>query len=213
MKTHSRFLKTAFAVFITVLSLCCTKKHVNNGGRLSTVHPFQQYFINNSKAVNLSVHTNSYPLEIGYMFRASDTGSIYEIGLMLPDTGWSYTMTLWDSATQAILLQKVVKCSTATVFSYLDLNATNESVEIMKDHAYVISVNLLPVGVAGAAPSDYYDARRADQQAIFPITESYITFTNQYNRITNSPAFPNNLIVYQDLINGLIDIGFSHISY
>ena len=201
--------KIAWLAFILILS-GCTKKNNNSGGRITKVNPFSQYLANNT--VNITLHSNIYPLEIGYTFTASDTGTIYEIGLRLPDSSESFMMTVWDAVTQAILIQKPVLCTTNTGFSYDDLSSTNEAFEIQANHEYVISVNLNSLNMAGAGPANYYDARRSDDKDIFPLTESYITYEHQYNKTTYTPAFPDNLIIYQDVINGLVDIGFSHIS-
>ncbi|MBS1948155.1 MAG: DUF4082 domain-containing protein [Bacteroidetes bacterium] len=206
--------KTIFSLLIVILFLLtgCQKKPFQTGGRISRVNPFSQYLQDNGNKVDVTLHENDLPVEIGYSFTASDTGTIYEIGIRLPDSGRVYTVTLWDGVTQAPLIQKDIKVNTTTGFSYDDLSSTNEAVHILGNHSYVISVNMTQSGVAGAAGDGFYNARRTDQANIFPLTESYITYQNQYNKITPTPAFPDNLVVYQDFINGLCDIGFSHIT-
>ncbi len=198
------------SVLIAFILLSCTKKHVNTGGRTSTVTPFSQYLTQSGDTVNVTLHQNDYPLEIGYSFEASVSGNIYALGLRLPDSSKSYMMTIWDASTKTALIQKPVKCNSTTAFTYLDLNATNEAFAIDANHIYVVSVNITPVN-SSAPARFYYDARRSDQKDIFPITENAITFLEQYNKTTTTPAFPDNLNVYHDVINGLVDIGFSHV--
>lgn len=204
--------KTIRASIILVLFfLTGCEKQNNTPGRITVVNPFSEYLQENS--VNVTIHENDLPLEIGYSFTASDTGTIYEIGIRLPEAGKVYTVTLWDGVSKVALIQKDIKVNNASGFSYHDLYSTNEAVDILGNHTYVISVNMVPKNVVGTGGSSFYDARRADLAAIFPLTKSYITYQHQFNKITSTPAFPDQLIVYQDYINGLCDIGFSHISH
>jgi hypothetical protein len=201
--------------FLIILLTCSTtcKKNNSGGARLSTVNPFKQWLANTGDTATLTNSANGLPLELGYSFTASDTGTVYQIGLRLPDTGRTYTVSLWDGATQNLLIQKDVK-NAIIGFSYIDLNATNEAVHILANHLYVIGVYTVPVGIVGAGPAgdNYYAIRRTDQKDIFPMTEGYITYQHQYGKTSYTPAFPDNLSVYQDFIDGICDIGFSHVT-
>jgi len=201
--------------FLSILLLFGCEKKNNPPTRVPQINPFLQYLSDNGASVSLTVHNNIYPLELGYTFTASDTGIINQIGLRLPDGRESFFVSLWDAQTQKLLVQKQVPCFYDTAFSYVDLAATNESVGIQANHTYLISVNLTPAPqlIQALTPlTNYYDVRRTDQKDIFPFTESYITYLHQYNKTTTTPAFPDNLIIYQDLINGIVDIGFSHVT-
>jgi hypothetical protein len=202
--------------FLVILCLFGCEKKNNSPERAAQINPFAQYLSDNGAAVSLTLHNNDYPLEIGYTFTAADTGIINQIGLRLPGGREDFFVTLWDAQTQKLLVQKQVHCFYDSAFSYIDLAATNESVGIQASRTYLISVNLTPAPGAiqpvTPLPINYYDVRRTDQKDIFPMTESYITYLHQYNKITTSPAFPDNLITYQDFINGIVDIGFSHVT-
>ena len=202
--------------FLAILCLFGCEKKNNSPTRAPQINPFAQYLSDNGANVTVTFHNNDYPLEIGYTFTASDTGIINQIGLRLPGGREDFFVTLWDAQTQKLLVQKQVHCFYDTAFSYFDLAATNESVGIQANHTYLISVNLTPapgpIQPVTPLPINYYDVRRTDQKDIFPMTESYITYLHQYNKITTTPAFPDNLIIYQDFINGIVDIGFSHVS-
>ncbi len=204
-------IKTTSACLICFIFFLTGCDKINNTpGRITLVNPFSEYLQEN--AVNVTVHENNLPVEIGYSFTSSDTGTIYEIGIRLPEVGKVYTVSLWDGVTKTSLIQKDIKVNNATGFSYDDLNSTNEAVHILGNHTYVISVNLVPKNVVGAGGSSFYDARRQDLADIFPFTKRYITYQHQFSKITSTPAFPDQLVVYQDYINGLCDIGFSHVS-
>ncbi len=131
--------------FLTILLTCSTtcKKTASGGARLSTVNPFKQWLANTGDTATLTNTTNGLPVELGYTFTASDTGTVYQIGLRLPDTGRTYTVSLWDGVTQNLLIQKDVK-NAILDFSYIDLNATNEAVHILANHIYVIGVYTVP---------------------------------------------------------------------
>ena len=76
----------------------------------------------------------------------------------------------------------------------------------------MISINLNPVNTPypGKAPSyDYFNVVRADQANIFPMTEGPITYQHEYTIPAYTPTFPTNLSIYQNYINGVVDIDFS----
>ncbi len=201
----------AFAVALVLLTGCLKPRHPSPG-RIARENPFTEYIQDLNNKVNLTVYKNDAPIEIGYSFTASDTGTIYEIGTRLPDTGKVHTVSLWDGITQALLIQKNIKINGSTGFNYVDLNSTNEGVNILANHPYVVSVNLVPYNSGLRAGSDYFIASRTDLAPIFPLTDRYITFQHQYNRTTTTPAFPSNQIMTPNFIGGLCDIGFSHIT-
>ncbi len=201
-------------IAVTLFISSCQKKHLNTGGRTSMVNPFSQYLQSTGDTVTMNISYNRENLEIGYSFTASDTGTIYEIGIRLPDTTQTYAVTLWDAAHQAVLITKNIKVVNAAGFSYDDLNSTHQAVPILANHTYVISVNLTPLPpLAFVSSENYYYASRSDQKDIFPFTQGYITYHNQYSMTTlGESTFPTVLQVSQDQINGLCDIGFSHVS-
>jgi hypothetical protein len=179
------------------------------------INPFNKYLQDKGDTVKISLDPASFPVELGYTFVASDTGTVYEIGIRLPDSGNTYTVTLWDAATQAVLARKNIEVNSPSGFAYYDLSSTNEQVSIAANHTYVISVNTNPVNTPPAGKAtDYniYDIERTDQANIFPMTEGYITYQYEYTQASYTPTFPGQLSVYQNFLNGIVDIGFSHTS-
>lgn len=77
----------------------------------------------------------------------------------------------------------------------------------------VLSANLSPVTTADAGTLEFYNAFRKDAQPMFPLTQGYITYLNQYYKMSSTPAFPDIPIGGNlSYIQGLAGIGFSHIS-
>jgi hypothetical protein len=203
------------AIMFLTGSTTCTKTRQHPPARVTMVNPFNQFLTQNSNAVNVTLDQNTLPLELGYSFTVSDTGTVYEIGIRMPDVGTTYTVTLWDGQNQSVLAQKPIKVINTTGFAYFDLTSTNEQVSITTGHTYVISVNLTPPGLPpGEAPPDYnfYEVERTDRSDIFPLTESYVTFQHEYTRTGYTPTFPDQLVAYPYLADGILDIGFSHTS-
>jgi hypothetical protein len=210
---RSKRLWLLLPLYLLTCSATCTKTRHNPPPRISTVNPFKQYLGAEGAAVNVSLHANTTPVEIGYSFVASDTGTIYQLGIRLPDSGNTYPVTLWDGQTQAVLARQNIEITNPASFAYVDLTATNAQVSLTANHTYVISVNLTPINTppAGAAPDyNFYDVRRTNDANIFPLTESYITYQYEYTQTSTGPTFPGQISAYQDFINGIVDIGFSH---
>src|SRR5580704_14306278 len=105
------------AVFTLTCSTTCTKKHIGPP-RVTMINPFNQYLKDKGDTMKIEVDPASFPVELGYSFVASDTGTVYEIGIRLPDSGNTYTVTLWDGATQAVLARENIKVNSPTSFSY-----------------------------------------------------------------------------------------------
>jgi hypothetical protein len=209
----SKRLWPLLAVFTLTCSTTCNKTRQNPPPRTSMVNPFEQYLTTEGDTVKITLHPNSTPVELGYSFIVSDTGTVYEIGIRLPDSGSIYPVTLWDGVTQAVLARQNIKVNSPTGFSWFDLTSTNAQVSIAANHIYVISVNMTPTNVPPAGtPADYnfYDIERTDRGNIFPMTESYVTYQYEYTQTSYSPTFPANLSEYLNYINGIVDIGFSH---
>ena len=194
------------------VTLCCCTKHNANPGRYAQLNPFQKYIQENSSAVGITLHPNDLPVEIGYGFSTTIDGTVIQLGVRLPDSGKTYTVSLWDGNSQAALKQININVLSQSAFTYVDLTGTNDTVHIQANHPYVLSVNMIPVGVAGSGGNDFFDARRNDQADIFPLSESPVTYQYQCNKTTYTPAFPDNVIIYKDVINGLVDIGFRYVS-
>lgn len=200
-------------VFVLMSSTTCTKSRHNPPPRISTVNPFNQYLTQKGDTVEVTLHPNATPVELGYSFTVSDTGTIYQLGIRLPDTGYIYPVTLWDGVTQAVLARQNIKVASAGSITYIDLTTTNSLVSIVANHQYVVSVNMTPTNLPPAGgPPDYnfYDINRTDRGNIFPMTEGYVTFGYEYTQTSTSPTFPAQLSIYTDYINGIVDIGFSH---
>ena len=211
----SKSLWLLIPLFTLTCSTTCTKSRHNPPGRVTMVNPFNQYLTAEGDTVHVTLHPNSTPVEIGYSFVASDTGTVYQLGIRLPDTGNTYTVTLWDGVTQTALARKNIQVTSLGSIEYVDLTTDNSQVSIAANHNYVISVNLNPVNeLPAGTPVDYnfYDIVRTDRANVFPMTESYITYQYEYTQTSYTPTFPGQLSIYQNFINGIVDIGFSHVS-
>ena len=200
------------AIFTITCFTTCTKDQ----NTIVAVNPFMQYYHDQQTNLQVTATNNDFPFELGYTFVSSIPGYILSIGLSLPDSGYTYTVTLWDAATQAVLARE--NCTTQETqglvgFVYYDLRAVNAEVAIQANHTYVISANVNPVNAPpGKAPNYvYYNIERNDQANIFPMTEGPITFLNQYTQASYTPTFPAQLSVYQNFLNGIVDIGFANI--
>src|SRR5580704_5545782 len=112
-------------VFLLTSSTTCNKTRHNPPPRVSMVNPFNQYLHNEGDTVSVSLHPNELPVEIGYSFTVSDSGAVYQLGVRLPDTGKTYTVTLWDGATQAVLARQNITVLTDTAFTWFDLTSIN----------------------------------------------------------------------------------------
>jgi hypothetical protein len=193
-------------------STTCTKNGKNPPRQLFMINPIDQYLTKEGDTLSITPQPVGMPAEIGYSFTVSEGGTIYEIGIRLPDTGYIYTVTLWDGVSQAVLAQENIKITSPTGFAYYDLTSVNAQVSISGNHTYVIGVYMVPTNYTPSqgGGEDFFTMQRSDQANFLPLTEGPVTFLYEYTASSNTPAFPANLSDYQNYIDGFIDIGFSY---
>ena len=181
--------------------------------------PLAAYINTDPAAVTLTVR-DPQQKEIGYAFQALKKGTIYALGICMPQTAQAFKVTLWDAATKQIIKQKTITNSSSTVFSYIELSSsgTNEYVDIEKNRTYIVSVNAAAISV-GAPDRQWYQLSKPGANANFlPITKGNIKILE--GRYTDaaapSPTFPDktNFDVFGlHLLFGLPDIGFYATEY
>jgi hypothetical protein len=144
-------------LFSTFLS-SCTKYQV--GANTPTVTPMQAFITRYDIPLNTMdtalglLAVNFYDTkdegqydqaELGFAFRTSTPGVVFELGTLLPDSGFIHTVTLWDSATQTVLARTDVISISKTSFTYTGLDSSTV-VTLLANHGYVIGVNSTAVG-------------------------------------------------------------------
>lgn len=161
--------------------------------------------------------------ELGFVFRSSVAGTIFELGTLLPATGFAHTVTLWDSATQAVLATINVTSQSGSVFTYAGLRAT---VPIQANHSYVVGFNSLAVGLpvnTFSTANEVYlvngiwtGGGGGPYLPLVPFAEGNITVENAFYANYGYGAPPTNLFPTAASWNtephgffGLCDIGFA----
>lgn len=203
-------MKQCIATMMLALFLCACGKSKNSGSP-KTVTPFTQYLTQNKNTAQVGIQLNDTAREIGYTFRAAGAGTIYELGLRVPDSSHAYMVSVWDSATKTPLVQKPIQCTGTLAFTYLDLTATNEAIGIQAQHTYVVSFNTVPVNTTSASPIGLLFGASNTQSQVFPFVEGIVAYYDQYEKYyVSTPTFPDYPIRRRDLIFGLVDIGFKY---
>lgn len=82
--------------------------------------------------------------ELAFAFRTSAPGFVNALGVYVPEVGYTYTVTLWDSATGTVLAQADIYSASAG-WSYIALQAASY-VQLQPDHGYIMGYNSAPVG-------------------------------------------------------------------
>ena len=240
---HNRLLKlvlpfTSILLFSTFLS-SCTKYQV--GANTPTVTPMQAFItkydipINTMDTVLFLPAINFYGLpdkgeydqeEVGFAFRTSTPGVVFELGCLLPDSGFIHTVTLWDSATKTILARTDVISVSQSSFAYTGLDSSTV-VTLQANHGYVIGLNSTAVGNPVNSPSVgndiyiaqglYVDQGEGNDINLLPFTEGPITveqgFKYNYGYETQPAVFypPASAWISQDNgFMGVCDFGLAY---
>jgi hypothetical protein len=158
----------------------------------------------------LEASESDYPGEYGTVFRASKKGRIYALGFNVPDTG-VYVVSLWDAASQSLLLRDTVHYTAASGFLYADFGPRNKELDIDAGRSYIASVYLprLPKGMARR----YYHLFQLGVYHWVPFTQGHITVTGCNFTFTNAPTFPDVPVYHDDVMVGLADIGYYATAY
>ncbi|HEY6064480.1 MAG TPA: DUF4082 domain-containing protein, partial [Chitinophagaceae bacterium] len=168
-------------------------------------------FIRNNPDVRVKTDTASdMPREEGFVFQSSKNGLITSLGVNLPYVGGTYTVSLWDYDTRQLLKQYPVTVTTMGFgFAYVDMEAISETVPIVANKKYIVSVFIKTNGLA-RWPFYYLLKSDSNNTAVpfLPFTQGSLTLLNGQTLLTSSPAFPANQVYHMDILNGLCDIGF-----
>jgi hypothetical protein len=163
--------------------------------------------------------------ELGYAFRTSAVGFVFELGTLLPDSGFIHTVTLWDSATQSVLAQLTVTNLSGSAFTYAGLDSST-AILLQANHGYVIGLNSTAVGnpVNSSsvgnnvyAPNGLFvDQGAGSDISLLPFTEGPITvergFIYNYGYQAQPASFFPPSSSWQSQDNGFLgicDFGFA----
>lgn len=151
--------------------------------------------------------------EYAYAFRTSVPGAVTSLGVLEPASGYSHTVTLWDSATGAVLAQADVPSLDSGHWTYVSLALTGQEVPVQANHGYIVGFNTLALGSAIGAGTpgdwtyfingiwDFQDnpAGNGGLSTIQPFTSKGCTFEGEYLTYYNAntplvgPPFPGGL--------------------
>lgn len=212
----------AAITFVLSCTFSCNKPYQPVGITLHEL-PFSDYLFNHSHynqqgGPTLITDKSDGSIEIGYSFTSTKNGIVEKLGAMMPDSGHVYTVSLWDSATQELMIQKNIEILNRHVFNYVDLIPTNEFQIILANHTYMIGIYTSPLasGIAPYGPfsDDFYNLINPNSGAILPF-KGYlhaISFNKQYTGSSfNGPVFPKNEWPFHYLVQGFCDIGFRYV--
>jgi len=177
--------------------------------------------------INLAHYGQPGQAEFALAFRTGKKGSVTSLALLLPASGFSHTVTLWDSATGAVLAQTNVPSLHAGDWTSVSLAVNNKAVAIVPGKGYIVGYNSLAVGSAIGASSPgnqlynfdgifYVNANDGQGEIlpILPFTEGAITFEAgwemDYDTPINGPIFPGKKQPNESpqSLYGMVDIGY-----
>ncbi len=121
--------------------------------------------------------------EVGYIFSASTNGKITQLASQMVDPG-TYTVSIWDANTKALLRQKSVEQSSPNKFSA----ASVDELIIEKDKKYVVSINTTIGTVAKAY--NKLNKTTGSPTTIFPITSGSIVIQKSVYASSAVSVFP-----------------------
>ena len=248
MKTPTRLV--ALASVLTMAISSCSKIPVNAPIPINPIilqplekFPFQRYLDSSLALVSQNIDLTLTPgtlidpavlhaevpgqAEIAYAFRTNTPAAVTSLALLLPAHGYSHTVTLWDSATGAVLAQTTVPSLDSGKWTSVSLALQNQSVIIQPGKGYILGYNTLAIGSAIGTLSpgnNVYDlfgifdfsqgADKSQFRPILPFTEGAITFETQwmidYDTPISAPIFPGTTSPNgsDNSVFGLIDIGY-----
>jgi hypothetical protein len=144
---------------------------------------------------------NAVAYDLGYSFSTLKDGKITKLGVNMPEPG-SYTVSLYDFDTKALLRQVKVSQTGTEAAAYADI----ESLAIIKDKKYVVSLNTVADGVT----KKYYgfEPKVKPTSTIFPITSNTVVIQNIYYNSGNIPKMPVTIYNSLNSLFGIPDFTF-----
>ncbi|MBS1511922.1 MAG: DUF4082 domain-containing protein [Bacteroidetes bacterium] len=173
--------------------------------------PLWAYYVKNNPTFKPQLSNTTSAMEVGYAFTVSKKGMVYGFSVYAPVANATYTVTLWDSATQQPIKQK--KVTILTKDNFQTINFDNEAVEIQANRTYVVSMNTAINGSTQYYP--YYILKKDNPAEKFlPYTYKHITLKEGrycFGKNANTPVYPANTDYYtskQDVVLGLVDVNY-----
>ncbi len=203
----------AALIFVIVSTPSC-------GKTFTTVYerPFNDYLTSHKPAdAKIITSSSDGPLEIGYSFTSTAIGIVDKLGVMLPDSGKVFTVSLWDGATEKLLVEKNIKILDPQHFNYVNLQPAVETQVILPGHDYVIGVCTYPVDtVAGIHLYNYNEVLIPPSGNVFPFTgyPHVVNFNQEYIKklsLPYKPEFPDFKWTFGYVVTGLCDLEFSYV--
>lgn len=146
---------------------------------------------------------NNGRYEMGYYFSASVPGKVTQLGGKMPEAG-TYTITLWDVATKAVLRQKTLELGTPdkVVFEAIDPVAITDNTK-----KYAVTINNIASGVTRK-----YDLwKKTGGGSFMPFVQGNILVHGCYASTipanTTASVFPITF-AYTDVLVGSVDLTF-----
>jgi hypothetical protein len=137
--------------------------------------------------------------ELGYVFSSTAAGKITQLGVQMGEPG-TYTVSVWDATSKALLRQKTVEQSSPNKFSL----STVDDLAIEKDKKYLISVNNTSIGVKKA----YNVLGKTSATTIFPISKGSIIIQKSVYSISTVAVFPTVDYSDSNAFYGFADMTF-----
>lgn len=178
--------KCFFVLWISILvvvTIGCNKSEIS---QVKIEIPVQTLL--NKKFLDSIQVSNDTTYEIGYQFRSSKPGRITKIGCFVPQN-LPYRVSLWDNATQDILVSTTVQVTDSTKFTYKDI----APIKIEANRSYIITVNNY---IFGTTKKYFVLYKKPSNQFNLPINIGTITI------LRNLYAFCNATTCFPTIQNG-----------
>lgn len=165
--------------------------------------------------------------ELALAFRTSQLAHLTSLALLLPASGFTHTVTVWDSASGTVLAQINVPSLNAGHWTSVSLAAVNKAIALIPGRGYIVGYNSLAIGstINSASPGNqlfnwdgiFYvndNGGKGETLPILPFTKGVITFEagwemDYYTSIT-TPIFPGKKSPNESpqSLYGMVDIGY-----
>ena len=177
--------KATFAIIATAIFtgfISCSKEKENPS---TTGETPLKTSVENKLPADTLYQMPSGSATFGLKFHPTKSGNVTRLGCRMPVAG-TYTVTLWDHASEAKLAEANVTVSDPSVFSYTAIPALT----IVINTSYVISVN----NTSGGTGQKYYQMYKKPSPvaSIYPFTSGKIIIDEPLFRGGAASAFPDD---------------------
>lgn len=200
-----------FVFFTGIMMVSCNKEKVKAKAYEGPPEQFIAGYIQANASIFINTSsTSDLPLEYGIIFQSAKKGIITAMGIRMPVAGAKYTISLWEHETKQLLKQYKLVNAVSNGFNYMDMEAISETVGIAANKKYVISVFVQAEGQT--QPWPYYfmikPSGAGAAENFIPFTQGSLTCAGTLYTRYNTPSFPDQPVLHNDIINGLCDIIF-----